>query len=239
MTYAQVGIDKHLRWQETFLQKTLFYKKNILLFAHKKGYGGWVWKPYIIYDALKKIPDGDYVYYQDCFNDRRGFLSSVRPVINFMESNKIEILPGLKEPYPNRSFMQEDLLKHFNFGPENELAFLSRKHICASPIFIKKSDNTLNIIKEWLDLCQLPNLILPSPKPTGVQHNYDMSIWNCILEKHKIRPLNINLDKHDTKNFNIYLRLFTNQFGGIDSLPLGGGGVGSARGNQYLGLDPL
>ncbi len=210
MTYNKVGIDKHLRWQEGILKKTLFYKNNSLLFEHKKGFGGWVWKPFIIYDALKKLSDGDYVYYQDCYNDPRGFLSSVRPVINFMETNKIDILPGLKEPYPNKSLIKEDLLKHFNFESEKEKAFLARHHVCASPIFIKKSDYTLNIIKEWLDLCQIPNLILPMPNPTGVQHNYDMSIWNCILEKYKIRPLHINLHKHDTKNFNIYLGLFTN-----------------------------
>jgi len=208
-TYSKVGIEKHLRWQQQILEKTLFYKENITLFAHKKGFGGWVWKPYIIYDALKRIPDGDYVYYQDCYNDPRGFISSVEPVIDYMEKHKIEILPGLKEPYFNKSFIKDALLKHFNFGVVQELEFLSRKHVCASPIFIKKSDNSVNIIMEWLTLCQKPNLILPKPNPSGVQHNYDMSIWNCILEKYKIRPLNIDLDKLDTKNFNTYIGLFS------------------------------
>lgn len=225
MTHSKVGIDKYLRWQQPTLEKTAFYKKNINLFTtHKKGFGGWIWKPYIIYDALKKTPDGDYIYYQDCYNDRRGFVYNVRPVIDFMEKNKIEILPGLMEPSDNKSFMKVDLLKHFDFdkllsgddkmisGKSKEAKFLSRKHICASPIFIKKSPETVAIIKEWLDVCQIPNLILPYPNPTNVQHNYDMSIWNCILEKYNIRPLNVHLSKTDTKSFNIFLKLFENRF---------------------------
>ena len=209
-TYEKVGIYKHYRWHQSIMEKTLFFKNNKYIFSHRKGFGGWIWKPFIIYDALKKIDNGDYVYYQDCFNDLRGFQYNVRPVIDFMEKSNIDILPGLMEPYYNKAFTKTALLKHFNFD-NNGISFLNKNHICASPIFIKKNENTLNIIKEWLDLCQIPEYILPHPNPTNVQHNYDMSIWNCILEKYKIKPLNIRLDKRDTKNFNIYLQLFSNK----------------------------
>jgi hypothetical protein len=209
-TYRNAGITKYIRWQQPALERTNFFLNNRVIFSHPKGFGGWAWKPFIIYDTLSKISEGEYVYYQDCYNDRTGFHSnrSVRPVIEFMELHRIDILPGLKEPVHNRAFMKKQLLIHFNL--QNNDAFLNRKHLCASPIFVKKSAWSMAVIKEWMDTCSMPHLILPVSVEPGIQHNYDMSLWNCIIEKYKIRPLNVLVSKAETKNFNLFLKLFNN-----------------------------
>ena len=42
-----------------------FYAKNKLILDQKRGAGYWLWKPYIIKDALSAVNDGDYVFYVD------------------------------------------------------------------------------------------------------------------------------------------------------------------------------
>jgi hypothetical protein len=45
-----------------------FYKKNQIILDQNRGAGYWLWKPYFIYETLKKINDGDIIFYVDAGN---------------------------------------------------------------------------------------------------------------------------------------------------------------------------
>ena len=42
-----------------------FYEKNKFIFEQPRGAGYWLWKPYVIKDALSNVGFGDYVLYAD------------------------------------------------------------------------------------------------------------------------------------------------------------------------------
>jgi hypothetical protein len=133
-TYYRYNINSITNWNRNMIINTEFYKENKQILDEKKGDGLWLWKPYIIYEKLSNIEENEYVYYQDCCADYRGFRFSVTPVIKFMELNEIEILPGFMEECSNESYIKSELSKYFELKPE----YLRRNHICASPLFIKK-----------------------------------------------------------------------------------------------------
>jgi len=73
------GADKILVYDDWWLQNTQkdFCEKNRWAFdhPHKRGFGWYIWKPYIIIDALNKANDGDIVLYCDADTYPTGDLS--------------------------------------------------------------------------------------------------------------------------------------------------------------------
>ena len=60
------GIDQIRSYDFEYIRKTSFYKKNIEIFLQPTGIGYWLWKPYIILEAMKDMDNGDMVIYSDC-----------------------------------------------------------------------------------------------------------------------------------------------------------------------------
>jgi hypothetical protein len=203
-TYYKYNMSSISNWNRNLIMNSEFYKNNKEILDEKKGDGLWLWKPYIIYERLKEIKENEYVYYQDCYADYRGFRFSVLPVIKFMENNNLEILPGFKEECCNYGFIKDEMKKYFDLKPE----YLNRNQICASPLFIKKTENSMKIIKEWLDICCDKEIMMKYPNVARKQHNYDMSVLNMIMCKYNIKTIDINLPKQETKNFNKFLEIF-------------------------------
>ena len=53
--------DKDIKSDEVFWNK----HKNFII-NNKRGYGYWIWKPYLILKKLKEINDNDILLYLDC-----------------------------------------------------------------------------------------------------------------------------------------------------------------------------
>ncbi len=59
------GAKMHLAYDENSPAVVAARAENAGIFSQKRGYGFWLWKPYVILDALRKIPQGDYIVYVD------------------------------------------------------------------------------------------------------------------------------------------------------------------------------
>lgn len=64
---TQLGADEVLVYDDKWLLEQEFYKQNKWLWEHphKRGFGWYCWKPYIIWDALSKLEDGDMAMFID------------------------------------------------------------------------------------------------------------------------------------------------------------------------------
>lgn len=65
------GADAVKVYDDRWMAQQAFYQQNAWLWnhPHKRGFGWYVWKPYIIWHALSLLQDGDVVLYTDadCF----------------------------------------------------------------------------------------------------------------------------------------------------------------------------
>lgn len=61
------GVDEVLVYDDLWLTKQPFYEVNQWLWQHhhKRGFGWYAWKPFIILDALSRVNNGDIVMYLD------------------------------------------------------------------------------------------------------------------------------------------------------------------------------
>jgi hypothetical protein len=201
-------IKEHTMWNKNKIrQETEFYSTNKTLLDKKIGSGLWIWKPYIILQKLKEVNYNDYVYYQDCSKyDTNGYKYSCKPVITFMESNNLVILPGLTPGNINKHHTSIYCMRFM--GARNK-TFLLKKLFHTSPLFIKKTDFTIKFIEEWLKYCCVPICIERFTWRNG-SHCCDQSILNILLFRYNIKGLSFLTDKNNTKSHNFYLELFTN-----------------------------
>jgi hypothetical protein len=63
----RMGADKVLVYDDLWLTQQDFYRQNKWLWEHnhKRGFGWYCWKPYIIWRTLEKCDDGDIVLFLD------------------------------------------------------------------------------------------------------------------------------------------------------------------------------
>lgn len=145
-------IDKVLRYNENDLDD---YIKEIVLDIiekyGKRGYGYWIWKPYLIYKELEKLNDGDMLIHLDSyrridkivdiFDDIKNELTDEKP-IDF-------ITVGFDDYKYTTTKLRNRLEKYLNYKfNENQLF---KTQFEAGILFIKKNDFTVNFFKKYFD----------------------------------------------------------------------------------------
>ena len=203
-TYKNIGnINTHTQWNLEQLSVTDFYKRNTDIFNFKVGAGLWIWKPYIILERLKQIQDGEFIIYLDSSKyDNLGFKFSVLPVINFMNHKNIDLLPGLMINIKNHELITNQCFNEMNANLET---YKLHNHYHTSPLFIRKTPETIKFIEEWLFWCQNKNCIIKYKS----FHQCDQAILNILLIKYNYKGIYKEFSKNDSKKFNLYLKLFS------------------------------
>jgi hypothetical protein len=202
-TYSKCGISTHTMWNRDQISNTDFYKKNQIIFEKYRtiGFGLYMWKPYIIYEKIKTIEEGEFIYYQDSSRyDFTGLEKDIMPVCEYMDKNNIELIPGAKLNKQNRYLIKGECLNYMGCNDEN---FLNCNHYQTSPMLFKKTANTINFIKEWLDYCQIPQCIVKNTET----HQCDQAILNILLYKYGYEGLIYIEDKNESKKYSVYWKL--------------------------------
>lgn len=149
---------------------------------HRRGYGYWLWKPYIISRTMSRLSDGDILFYCDagCEFNRFGkdvFLEYLRMIreneLLFFEINHL-----------NETWSKGDLLiKYPNM--------IGRKMVMGGVIGILVGDLGKNIVSDWYNLCSSENYHLiddgasvAKNAPSFVENRHDQSCLNAILSKY-------------------------------------------------------
>lgn len=161
--------------------KVLFFTENDLplsiksspLFSSSKGGGLWLWKPYIINKVLEEINEGDVVVYSDAgnelirshkWNEYIKFLDQYNSIFFQYKENfdygwnkfNSEFNDSPKLKY----WIKKNSVEHFGslFTSDND--WLEKSKIIAGLIFIKKSNQSHEMIKEWLsNMLFFPHLV--------------------------------------------------------------------------------
>lgn len=183
--------------------KTLeeFFNQHKNFVTNSKGYGYWIWKPYIILDLLEKINEGDNIFYIDsggCILEHRNkrfeeyleMLNST-PILVFCDGGSCGNPPDYKEKY----FQKMKVLKRFSL--ENDEDFLNSGQIEGGVFICKKSQESIDFVKEWLNLVTEDNYSLVNDDDDFEQlneykgHRHDQSILSILSKRKKVNILGL------------------------------------------------
>jgi hypothetical protein len=182
--------------------------KSSPLYLFKKGGGYWIWKPYIIYDALQHCKENDIVYYADagCTLNKNSkewkiYIQEMKThnAIFFQYRSNVQYDGWdifCKSPSNNSPkiihWMKPSVIEYFTeqFGSQD---FLKYNKIWGGAIIIKKTPQLLNILDQWIKISLFhPELIcdpfgkdLSCIPDTFNVHRHDQAILTPLVYHYK------------------------------------------------------
>ena len=168
-----------ISYNREWLVTTDFYKDNQSILDEERGGGWWVWKPFVILDALSKVEEGDYVLYCDCGD-------MVSPGIKSFVENTLsedEFCLLLFGGNKNKDYTKRDC---FILMGCDEADYWNSNQLEAGVQVWKKTEQSVNVITDWMKYCLDPRIIKDDPSTLGEEmssfnaHRNDQSILTNI-----------------------------------------------------------
>ena len=162
--------------------------KDILKF--ERGGGNWVWKPYVVLDALNRIDEGDYLIYTDSGS---AAVASYKHLVKAMDNAKVCIMPFVmsKQDFNESRYTKRDTFVYMGLDDEK---YTKTPQIWAGIQAYKKCDESVAFVREWLDNCKNIDLISDLPNKCGLDnypdfedHRYDQSIYSLLCKKYELK----------------------------------------------------
>ena len=173
--------DKVLEYSSKDIPQS-YKDKHKDIFAYKRGAGLWLWKPYLVNKALNNLQMGDWMFYSD---GGSLLIQDIHLLIKCANMNNSDVML-FEQPLLHRQFTKRETMVKMNVCDKGTNQTLG--------IFLlKKTNNTISLMKEWLANCEKEELISPkkffseiSDFEDYVMHREDQSILSTLRVKYDI-----------------------------------------------------
>ena len=166
--------------------------------SYSKGYGYWVWKPYIIREALSTINENDVLLYVDGRSGLRKTGKPIRWLDNFILENQFDIA-SWQMIHKEMSWTNGDIISAFNLDLNSEL--IKTGQFAATFHAWRKNIRSLNFLNEWLsflqensEICRDENLKKFNHKKF-IENRHDQSVFSLMIKT--------KISKNDSTAFKI------------------------------------
>lgn len=174
-----------------------FWKQHgDFIINNKKGFGYWIWKPYLIKKTIEKLNDGDIILYLDAQNEI--IFEEKEYLLNYIELLKTnKIFSKFYNGYTNEFINSKmDLIYKLNMQ-NDELLNISQFEANIQLIYV--CQETKDFYNTYYDLaCDYHNInddpSIIQNHETFIEHRYDQSIFSLLMKKNKY-SINTFIDK--------------------------------------------
>jgi hypothetical protein len=193
------GATHSVDWTHDDLVKTGFFRQNLGLFSASRGAGYWLWKPFIILEELKRVPEGGFVFYSDCGLKvgRRAIRRPLSLLIDWMVEHNGGMFPGVYAPEwgPSRKWTKGEC---FEVMGCTDPAFLDAPQVQAGFSAWQNTEASRDFVAEWLTWCQKAQALsdeITDPSipndPMFEDHRHDQSVLTLLMLKRGIRTFGL------------------------------------------------
>lgn len=213
----QMGADEVWVYDDLWLMGQEFYKLNHWLWDHhgdrdnhKRGFGWFAWKPFIILDALSRLADGDIVLFTD---------ADTYPIENFsvlyeecVRNNGFMLFAA--QGLPNEHWVKRDCF--VIMGQDVPRYRFCQAGVARFMLFQKGSWSVQQFLMEWLTYCVNPlattfdpSAILPE-YPELKEHRTEQAIMTLLAHKYgqKLYREACEFGEGHTEDTDLYPTLF-------------------------------
>lgn len=158
-----------------------FLYKNKEILSIERGIGLWLWKPYFILKTLKKLADGDYLFYCDA---AAYFLKPIDTLIDIMNRDNIDIM-CFEIPLLERAWTSKTCLERLGC---TEKKYADTPQRVGNYMLFKNSEYSRKIVDEYLNLCEdIDTIVGGELGEDCIAHRNDQSVWSLVTKKHNIK----------------------------------------------------
>lgn len=166
---------------------SVFWKKNgVFMNINARGYGYYIWKPFLIQKILNQLNDGDILVYMDS-----GCTLNVQGIRRFDEYLEMITKPGPgmisfhMAHLPEIQYSKRALIEYL----ETTSTDLRSGQYVGGIQMMCKSPNTVKLVNNWYSIANRHELIDDSRHPGGehgsfIDHRHDQSIYSLLVKKY-------------------------------------------------------
>jgi hypothetical protein len=196
-------VDTVTSWTPKMLRAAGFEERCKDIKLTERGSGYWAWKPFIIAEKLREVPDGDLVFYCDVgrLYPFKLLDQPLHSYLHWMDQQDQVIMPGVEIPWdgPNSAWIKrEAMVATGTDHPDVHNA----SPIQASFSLWRAGEFSSNLVLRWLDLCCQRPLISDTPSREGLSelpgfrgHRHDQALLTLCCLIQGIRGLDIGSQK--------------------------------------------
>lgn len=155
--------------------------------SNKRGFGYWLWKPFIIKTFLDKLDDGDILVYADAGCSMNPF-GKIRlfEYMNMLHNNpeNYGIISFQLNNHPEIEWSKRDVCEYFEATED----MLQSTQCMATSVIIKKNEHSQMIINKWYETACNYSLINDEVNANESlqlkEHRHDQSIYSMLVKKY-------------------------------------------------------
>ena len=178
---------RHLLYTPVHLQGPFWKQHSPFILSNPRGYGYWIWKPYLIQKTMNSMKDGDVLLYLDCGCELDvNKHSKIQSALKLVER---ELLMGTicSPQHDDESWTKYDVIECIK-APIDTLKTPQRQ---AGALIFLVCPKTRRLVNEWYELCCDYHNIDDSPSvlanaPNFVEHRHDQSVFSLLTKKHNL-----------------------------------------------------
>ena len=179
--------DEIIIFTEKQLDNDFVEKHKDRLKLGSRGYGYWIWKPYIIKKILETMDEGDRLLYIDagCHLNPKG-INRLREYFQTVSDSQLKV-GGFQIGNSNndKTWTKMDLLAYFKVQNNNDI--INSGQIAGGHVIIQKCESVVKFVEEWINISENLHLIDDSPSllpnfPEFREHRHDQSIFSLLCK---------------------------------------------------------
>lgn len=175
--------------EEDLNKDTAFFLENQeFVNLHPMGFGGWVWKPYVINWAFSNFTNSDYIMYLDIGSEFNINKNTVGRFYDYVATANQEGIFAFRNRDLEQNLTHCSVIDNIYSEAKN-----SRQFEANSLIFTNNQTSRM-IVSDWLNSCVDNNYFNVNPVDRyncceywGGTHLHDQSVLSCILKKNNIK----------------------------------------------------
>ena len=176
-------------------------KHEKFILSNSRGYGYWVWKPYVILKVLDQMNDNDILL--SCDSGCELNIDGIDYFNTLIEKTNNKLIIGTSCGSDDYRYTKMDTINYFNMHDEQLLRTTQMQSGC---IMLKKCETIVRLINEWYDIVSNNyNLIddTQSIAPNNnefIENRHDQSILSMLVKKYKL--INYDIDPTNWTDWN-------------------------------------
>lgn len=163
-----------------------FIDDNIKIYSSYRGFGYWIWKPYIILDFLNNCDDDMIAVYCDA-----GDIIHADTLSKMKKELEHEDMMFIKGKFLHSNYTKRDCFVLMDCDDEK---YWNSGQVYASALFCKKTSKTIEFLEEWQSYCKNYNVVTDAPNVCGkeniggfIDHRHDQSILTNLVIKYSLK----------------------------------------------------